>query len=120
AGLPEGSVFTVGSTEFSIAYQGGDGNDVVLTVVRGVVVNTKDSGPGSLRQAILDVNANSGTDVITFDIPGTGTQTIQPLSPLPWITNAVTIDGWSQPGFAGTPLIEINGSLAGFCDGLAI
>lgn len=31
------------------------------------VTNTSDSGPGSLRQAILDANASSGPDVITFD-----------------------------------------------------
>jgi fibronectin-binding autotransporter adhesin len=31
--LPEGSVFTIGSTQFQITYLGGAGNDVVLTVV---------------------------------------------------------------------------------------
>jgi len=31
AGLPEGHKFSVGSTPFQISYQGGDGNDVVLT-----------------------------------------------------------------------------------------
>jgi Bacterial Ig-like domain (group 3)/Right handed beta helix region len=120
AGLPEGSFFTAGSTEFSISYAGGDGNDVVLTVVQGVVINTDDDGPGSLRQAILDANANPGADVITFDIPGSGAHTIQPLSPLPTIADPVTIDGWSQPGYVGTPLIEINGSLAGGSDGLIV
>ena len=35
-----------------------------------VVTNTNDSGPGSLRQAILDANAGRGSDVIAFDIPG--------------------------------------------------
>lgn len=32
-GLPEGAVFAVGSTKFQITYKGGDGNDVLLTVV---------------------------------------------------------------------------------------
>lgn len=32
-GLPEGATFTVGSTTFRVNYGGGDGNDVVLTVV---------------------------------------------------------------------------------------
>ena len=34
------------------------------------VTTTADSGPGSLRQAILNANANPGMDDITFDIPG--------------------------------------------------
>ena len=32
-GLPEGTVFAVGSTHLKITYKGGSGNDVVLTVV---------------------------------------------------------------------------------------
>ena len=32
-----------------------------------VVSNTDDSGPGSLRQAILGANAQPGADTITFD-----------------------------------------------------
>ena len=59
-----------------------------------LVTNTDDSGPGSLRQAILDSNAATGTtNTIDFDIPGSGVQTIAPLSPLPAITNPVLIDG---------------------------
>ena len=65
-----------------------------------LVTNTGDSGPGSLRQAILDSNAATGaTNTIDFDIPGTGVQTIAPLSPLPAITSPVLIDGASQPGY---------------------
>ena len=33
------------------------------------VRNVEDSGPGSLRQAILDANAHSGPDMIAFKIP---------------------------------------------------
>jgi hypothetical protein len=37
------------------------------------VINTSDSGSGSLRQAILDANASVGsTQTITFNIPGAG------------------------------------------------
>ena len=86
-----------------------------------LVSTTADSGPGSLRQAILDSNAATGsTERIDFDIPGTGVQTIAPLSPLPTITSPVLIDGTSQPDYAGTPLIELNGSQAGGGDGLTI
>lgn len=80
------------------------------------VTNTANSGPGSLRQAILDANANPGADTITFAVGTTGSQqTIQPTSALPTITGPVTIDGWSQggAGYSGPPLIELNGALAG-------
>ncbi len=86
-----------------------------------LVSNTGDSGPGSLRQAIIDSNAaNGATNTIDFDISGTGVQTIDPLSSLPAITNPVLIDGTSQPGYAGTPLIELNGGQVGGGDGLTI
>ncbi|PDW00611.1 SdrD B-like domain-containing protein [Candidatus Chloroploca asiatica] len=81
-----------------------------------VVTTTADSGPGSLRQAILDANANPGMDTIAFAVGITGSQqTIQPASALPTITDPVTLDGWSQGGssYTGPPLIEINGALAG-------
>ncbi|MBK6326389.1 MAG: PKD domain-containing protein [Chloroflexi bacterium] len=80
------------------------------------VTTTADSGPGSLRQVILDANANPGADTITFAIGASGSQqTIQPTSALPTITDPVTIDGWSQggSGYTGPPLIELNGALAG-------
>jgi hypothetical protein len=72
------------------------------------VVNTNNSGPGSLRQALLDANANAGADTIVFSI-GTGLKTIASASTLPVITDAVTIDGTTQPGFAGQPIIELTG-----------
>jgi titin len=78
-----------------------------------VVSNTLDSGSGSFRQAILDANASNGLDTITFRIPGAGAHTISPLSPLPEIKDPVVIDATSQPGFAGSPVIELNGAHAG-------
>ncbi|MFY9556730.1 MAG: FG-GAP-like repeat-containing protein, partial [Blastocatellia bacterium] len=76
------------------------------------VTNTDDNGPGSLRQAILDANANPGLDTITFSI-GSGVQTINVGSmtglALPTITSPVNVDGTTQPGYAGAPLIELNG-----------
>jgi hypothetical protein len=73
------------------------------------VTTTADQGPGSLRQAILDADGLPGSSVITFEIPGTGLHVITPGSPLAAITNSVLIDGWSQPGFAGTPLVQLDG-----------
>lgn len=37
------------------------------------VANTQDSGPGSLRQAVLDANASAGADEIVFSTSATGT-----------------------------------------------
>ena len=74
-----------------------------------VVTNTNDSGAGSLRQAILDANAAAGAETITFAIPGSGRHTITVASALPAITENTTIDGTSQSGFIGTPLIELTG-----------
>lgn len=44
------------------------------------VNNTNDSGPGSLRQAILDNNASVGPNVIEFAIEGDAPYTIRPQS----------------------------------------
>jgi uncharacterized repeat protein (TIGR01451 family) len=77
------------------------------------VTNTNDSGAGSLRQAIISANSAAGADAISFTIPGSGTQTINVLSPLPAITGAVTIDGTTQNPSATTPPIELNGTSAG-------
>ncbi len=86
-----------------------------------IVSNTNDTGLGSLRQAIVDANdATTSPNTIAFDIKATGVQIIAPLSPLPMIESAVTIDGQSQKGYAGTPLIELNGTNAGTADGLTI
>ncbi len=92
------------------------------------VTTTADSGPGSLRQAILNANANPGMGDITFDIPGPGPYLIQPLSPLPAITGAAMIDGLAEPpGASGVvldrtaPVVEIDGSEAGAgADGLTL
>ena len=80
--------------------------------IKYTVTNTNDSGPGSLRQAILDSNNSFGGGIINFNIPGGGVQTIKPLSMLPTITEAVTIDATTQPGYDGTPIIEIDGEEA--------
>ena len=93
----------------------------LLSVGSTVVTNTNDSGAGSLRQAILDANATPGPQTITFAIGGGGHQVITPLSALPAITNSVSIDATTQPGYAGTPLIELSGTSAGAsADGILI
>jgi CSLREA domain-containing protein len=74
----------------------------------------------SLREAINASNLSIGVkDTIRFRI-GTGVQTIQPTSALPEITDPVIIDGTTQPGFAGKPIIELSGSTSDADNGLAI
>jgi len=94
-----------------------------------VVTNTNNSGAHSLRLAIQCANANPGLETITFNIPGAGVHTIQPLSILPAITDPVIVDGYSQPGSSPNTLavgddavlqVEIDGSLAGVVNGLTV
>lgn len=83
-----------------------------FNVTRGAifVTNRNNSGAGSLRQAILDANNVSGADEIKFNIPDQGPYTIEPMWPLPEIRETVSIDGTTQPGYNGTPIIEISGT----------
>jgi hypothetical protein len=78
-----------------------------------VVTNANNHGAGSLRDAIINANATPGTDTITFNIPGPAVKTINLLIALPEITDRVVIDATTQPGYAGTPLIEIDGLALG-------
>lgn len=86
------AVFTVNST--------GDEPDAS---VGDNVCDVDTSTPGeqcTLRAAIQEANANGATaaDVIDFDIPGSGVQTISPATLLPKISAPVVIDGYTQPG----------------------
>jgi CSLREA domain-containing protein len=96
-----------------------------------VVNTTSDTNDGacnqthcSLREAIIASNASAGVkDNINFNIPGAGVQTINVgssgLGGLPPITDAVNINGYSQPGSSvntvavgstnAVPLVELNG-----------
>src|SRR5262245_2230279 len=74
-----------------------------------------DDGACTLREAITAANTNTASgammgecaageasptvvDTIAFAIPGAGVHTITPTSSLPSITEAVLIDGYTQPG----------------------
>ncbi|MHC4242716.1 MAG: tail fiber domain-containing protein [Planctomycetota bacterium] len=70
------------------------------------VTNINDTGAGSFRQALLDANAQAGTDSIIFDIPGVGPHVIIPVDPLPNITDSVNIDGYTQADSKTNELID--------------
>jgi CSLREA domain-containing protein len=65
----------------------------------------------SLRGAINRANATSVPDTVAFSIPGSGFKTLVPATPLPALTGPQTfIDGNSQPGYNGLPLIVLSGA----------
>jgi parallel beta-helix repeat protein len=67
----------------------------------------------TLRQAINAANGLPPGTIINFNIGNGGPKTIVPLTPLPSITEPVTIDGTTQPGFdpsSPQPIIAIDGS----------
>ena len=83
-----------------------------FSAVRGgtfTVTTTNDSGAGSLRQAILDANTNAGADTIVFQISGTKPFTLSLTSALPAVSDPLTIDGTTQPGYSNAPVVEITG-----------
>ena len=78
------------------------------------VLNTNDSGPDSLRQAIIDANNTAGNDQINFNFSsGSSSNTITLVSALPSIVSAgiagtVTING------LGASSLTINGNNGNF------
>ena len=77
------------------------------------VTSPLDSGTGTLRAAIAASNATTGPNTIRFNISGGSLQRIGLSSPLPALTHTVTIDGTTEPGAGGRPVIQIDGFLAG-------
>jgi hypothetical protein len=102
------------ASAFSAALPVSDPAPLILTVNTSDDVDdgVADETHTSLREAIRAANAHRGADIIRFHIPGLN-RTISPLSELPVITDPVTIDGTTQPGYRGLPLIELEGSRAG-------
>lgn len=72
---------------------------VVVQAAVFEVTNNQNSGSGSLRQAIVDANANPGPDQIRFAIPATNAAgvTISLTEELPALQSGLVIMGDSQP-----------------------
>ncbi len=106
------------------------------------IVNTNNAGQGSLRQFIRNANLltddatlsqagrTPGRETSIFMIPTTDSgysaaplaYTIRPTAVLDDVTDPVILDGTTQPGFAGSPIIEIDGAsvAAGDQNGLTL
>jgi uncharacterized repeat protein (TIGR01451 family) len=88
-------------------------NSITASVLVGgsnfVVTNTNDSGSGSLRQALTDASgpACSAPCTVSFNI-GAGPYLIQPQSDLPPVANDITVDGTTQPGYSGVPVVQVD------------
>lgn len=102
-----------------------------VSALTNVVINTSNTGVGSLHWAITNANAIAGADTIKFAIPGVGPHMIQPVGTgLPAINGNLTIDGYTQSGASSNTLavgnnavlqIELNGGLtSASTDGLII
>lgn len=71
-------------------------NTFIVNNVNDVDDGNCDTAHCSLREAIHAANEIPGHQTITFEIPGPAPHTIRPLSRLPIINEAVTIDGTKQ------------------------
>ena len=110
-----GAGATVGDTsEFSacaLVTAGASTYTVDRTDDVGGLACTAAANDCDLRSAIQQANANAGLeDTINFVLPAPGVQTITLGSDLPPLTDPVTIDGTTQTGFTGAPLIVLDGS----------
>jgi len=138
AGYTTGAITTAG-TPYQAASNGGqEGFIAEFKAIRNAVVNSTgddvDVNPGdgicetavgngicTLRAALGETNALAGLDGIFFDIGGGGVQTIQPLSNTSLeSTGPVILDATTQPGYTGTPLIELDGQLNNSNHGLEL
>lgn len=96
-GLPavdiDGGPRRVGSAVDRGAYESS-----VVDVTELVVTHAGDSGPGSLRQAIIDANSLPNFNTIRFAIPGANGAILIAQSPYPDIVTPMRIDGFTQSG----------------------
>jgi len=91
-----------------------------LSYAQITVINTNDSGTGSLRSAVDQVNALPGGETISFNIPGGGPHTIQLLTALDPVQTEVSFSMSNQEGFNDLPVIVLDGSQLSSGNGLEI
>jgi hypothetical protein len=98
-----------------------DVSDGDTSSIANLLASPGADGMISLREAIQAVDNTAGSYAIDFNIAGNGAHIISVTSALPSLSNSMAIDGTSQPGYAASPLIVIDGSGAPpNTDGLSI
>jgi CSLREA domain-containing protein len=118
ASLARASTITVNSTADVAA------NDGQCTLREAMTAANTNSASGAMAGECAAGQAFPTVDTIAFNISGAGVHTIAPASSLPAITEAVTIDGYTQPGASANTnafpnalntvlLIELNGASSG-------
>lgn len=70
------------------------------------VTTNADSGPGSLREALAAANTSVPPNTIAFTL---SPARIVPLSPLPALTNSMTLDGTNHPVYISSPVVILDG-----------
>lgn len=112
AGAPA-VVLTAPQATFTVVETGDQGDECAAG--DGVCAATEEQGGlkactvvagCTLRAALDEANATSAADTILFSLPGTTIQLTDAL----YAGRPVTIDGTSQPGYAGSPVVELTGS----------
>ena len=117
---PSPGIVVVNSTGDSSDTNPGDG------VCDTGATNSAGATECTLRAAIEEANARAGLDTVEFAIPTTetghdaGVWTISPTAGYDNISDAIVIDGSTQPGFASTPTIQLDGTSAGTVDALRL
>ena len=99
----------------------GDANAVDGKVTLREAITSIENG-ANLNADVVATGTYGTGDTIHFSLVPSGVQTsIFILSPLPAITKPLTIDGTTQPGFTGSPLVFLDGLSAGATtNGLAL
>ncbi|MBV9868209.1 MAG: CSLREA domain-containing protein [Abitibacteriaceae bacterium] len=127
-GVAAGNYITATATLTTGSLDTSEFSKANLVQTSNVVVNTNDTGAGSLRNA-LNFAHNNAPQTVTFNIPTSdpnfsgGVWTISPGSALPTLDqNTTIVDGYSQPGSTVNTLsvgdnavlkIVLNGTSAG-------
>ncbi len=93
----------------------------VSTVVTAVpltlaVTNIANDGSGSLRHALKLTDLNDSADTIMFNLSGPGPFVIRPDAIFDPVGSGTVIDATTQPGYAGAPIVQLDGTDIGVGD----